>query len=90
MTGAPRRPSTKERIEIDRNRAHTTETVVFPDVPLSPGGTLKAGQGNNRVQGGFYGPDHAEAAGIFEQSGIVDALSAGLVQDATPPEVSGR
>ena len=61
---------------IDQLAAHTTETVVFADVPIGSRGTFEAGLTGNRIQGGFYGPGHAEAAGIFEQSNIVGALGA--------------
>ena len=63
-------------VNIDRGEAHTTPTVLFGDVPVSSGGTFEAGFVGNRVQGGFYGPDHVEAAGIFEQSNIVGAFGA--------------
>ncbi len=29
-------------------------------------------------RGGFYGPDHAETAGVFEKAGIVASFGAGL------------
>lgn len=61
---------------IDRGAAHSTETVVFPSVPIDPGGTFEAGLAGNRIQGGFYGPEHVEAAGVFEQSNIVGAFGA--------------
>ena len=61
---------------IDRNAAHSTATVLFADVPIDSGGTFQAGFPGNRVQGGFYGPDHVEAAGVFEQSNIVGAFGA--------------
>ena len=50
-------------------------------------GTFKTGQSGTRIQGGFYGPDHVEAAGIFEQSGILGALGATRQWDrpAEPP-----
>ena len=61
---------------IDRGTAHSTETVLFSDLEVGPDGTFSRGQSGARIQGGFYGPDHAEAAGIFEQSGIVGAFGA--------------
>ena len=61
---------------IDRGTAHTTSTVLFADVPIGSGGTFEAGFAGNRIQGGFYGPNHAETAGIFEQSNIVGAFGA--------------
>ena len=61
---------------VDLGTAHTTQTVLFSDVPLSPGGTFEAGLAGNRIQGGFFGPGHAEVAGIFEQADIVGAFGA--------------
>ena len=43
---------------------------------LAADGTYRAGLTGNRIQGGFYGPNHAEAAGIVEQNGIVGAFGA--------------
>jgi len=50
--------------------------VIFADVPISGRGTFEAGLSGNRIQGGFYGPGHVEAAGVFEQSNIVGAFGA--------------
>ena len=61
---------------IDRGTAHSTPTVAFDDVPITTQGTFQAGLTGNRIQGGFYGPGHAEAAGVFEQSNIVGAFGA--------------
>ena len=61
---------------IDRGTAHGVETVFFSNLALGPDGTFARGQSGTRIQGGFYGPDHAEAAGIFEQSDIVGAFGA--------------
>ena len=63
-------------VNIDRRAPHSTPVVQFVDVPLGPRGTFEAGLAGNRVQGGLYGPNHAEAAGIFEQSDIVGAFGA--------------
>ena len=62
--------------DLDRNRSHTTTEVIFSDVPISSRGTFAAGLTGNRIQGGFCGPGHAEAAGIFEQANIVGAFGA--------------
>ena len=62
--------------DLTRNAAHTTGNVRFDDVSVSTNGTYQAGSTGNRIQGGFYGPDHAESAGVFEQSGIVGAYGA--------------
>ena len=61
---------------IDRGMAHTTETVIFSNLAIDTDGTFATGQSGTRIQGGFYGPDHVEAAGIFEQSDIVGAFGA--------------
>ena len=61
---------------LDRFAAHSTPEVQFNNVPVSSHGTFQAGLTGNRIQGGFYGPGHAEAAGIFEQSNIIGAFGA--------------
>ncbi|MDE0408242.1 MAG: hypothetical protein OXN81_10315 [Alphaproteobacteria bacterium] len=61
---------------IDRGTAHSVETVIFSDLEVGPDGTFARGQSGARIQGGLYGPGHAEAAGIFEQSNIVGAFGA--------------
>ena len=61
---------------IDRGTAHSVETVIFSDLVVEPDGTFSSGQSGTRIQGGFYGPEHVEAAGIFEQSNIVGAFGA--------------
>jgi len=63
-------------VNVDRNAAHTTTAVTFADIPVGPEGTFEAGEVGDRIQGGFYGPGHAETAGIFEQSNIVGAFGA--------------
>lgn len=62
--------------DLTRNAAHTTDSVRFDDVSVARDGTYRAGATGNRIQGGFYGPEHAETAGIFEQSGIIGAFGA--------------
>ena len=61
---------------IDRGTAHTVEVVIFTDLVVGPDGTFSRGQSGGRIQGGFYGPGHAEAGGIFEHSNIVGAFGA--------------
>ena len=61
---------------IDRGRAHSVEAVIFSNLAIAPDGTFATGQSGTRIQGGFYGPGHEEAAGIFEQSHIVGAFGA--------------
>ena len=61
---------------IDRGTAHSTQTVLFSDLEVGSDGTFSRGQSGARIQGGFHGPGHAEAAGVFEQSDIVGAFGA--------------
>ncbi len=61
---------------IDRGTAHTVEAVLFFNLAVGPDGTFARGPTGTRIQGGFFGPNHAEAAGIFEQSGIAGAFGA--------------
>ena len=37
--------------DVDRNRPHTTATILFPDVPLVPGGTFETGRTGDRIHG---------------------------------------
>ena len=62
--------------DLDRGASHSTASVRFEDVPVSAGGTYRAGAEGNRIQGGFYGPAHVETAGVFEQADIVGAFGA--------------
>jgi len=61
---------------IDRLRAHSVSTVRFTGVPVDILGEFEAGSAGNKIQGGFYGSDHAEALGVFEQLNIVGAFGA--------------
>ena len=61
---------------IDRGTAHGVEAVIFSDLAVGPDGTFARGQSGARIQGGFYGPGHAEAAGIFEHSDMIAAFGA--------------
>ncbi len=61
---------------IDRGTAHRVETVLFENVAVSADGTFARGQAGARIQGGFFGADHGEAAGVFEQSGMIGAFGA--------------
>ena len=62
--------------DLDRSAAHSTPVLRFDDVPVAADGAWRFGEAGNRIQGGFYGPGHAEAAGIVEQSGVVGAFGA--------------
>ena len=61
---------------IDRGTAHSVEAVIFSDLAVGSDGTFARGQSGARIQGGFYGARHAEAAGIFEHSGMIAAFGA--------------
>ena len=50
--------------------------MLFENVAVGADGTFARGQSGGRIQGGFYGPGHAEAAGVFEQSGIAGTFGA--------------
>ena len=61
---------------LDSKSAHHTPTIMFTDVPVGSNGTFQAGLVGNKIQGAFYGPEHVEAAGVFEQSRTVGAFGA--------------
>ena len=61
---------------IDRGAAHSTETVLFSDLEVGSDGTFSRGQSGARIQGGFYGPEHAETTGIFEHHDILGSFGA--------------
>ena len=62
---------------LDRGASHSTTSVRFNDVLVSADGTYRRiGSPGNRIEGGFYGPGHVEAAGVFEQADIVGAFGA--------------
>ena len=63
-------------VNLDTGAAHSVTTATFDEVPVAVDGTFAKGTGGNRIQGGLYGPDHAEAAGVFEQNDIVGAFGA--------------
>ena len=64
---------------IDRKVDYSTPTIRFDNVPVSSTGTFTFGaeDSGRNLRGGFYGPDHAEAAGVFESSGIVGSFGVG-------------
>lgn len=62
---------------LTKNRAHTTRTALFPRINLCCDGEFSSyGSSDNYIDGGFYGNEHAEAAGVFEQSGMLGAFGA--------------
>ena len=63
--------------DLDRGASHTTTSVRFDDVPVGVGGTYRKRMSSNyRIEGGFYGPQHAETAGVFIQANIIGAFGA--------------
>ncbi len=62
--------------DLDRKAAHSTTSVRFDDVPVAGGGTFTTGSTGDLISGRFYGPGHAETAGVFEKSGMVGAFGA--------------
>ncbi|MBC6408106.1 MAG: hypothetical protein GDA40_08290 [Rhodobacteraceae bacterium] len=65
--------------DIDHEGAdHSVTSVAFQDVPVEEA-TYEVAEvdGNGRsLSGAFYGPNHEEAAGIFEHSGLVGSFGA--------------
>ena len=62
--------------DLDRGVSYSTTNVRFGNIPVRADGTYRRGIIGNRIQGGFYGPGHVEAAGVFEQADIVGAFGA--------------
>ena len=61
---------------VDRGADHSTPVGMFNDLAIASDGTFQTGATGNRIQGGFYGPGHVEAAGVFELANIVGAFGA--------------
>ena len=59
-----------------RDEPHSVTGVVFSGVPVDGTGIFRQGGDDSRIQGGFYGPDHAETVGVFEKAGIVASFGA--------------
>lgn len=56
--------------------ARTVPATRFVDVPTGQRGACEAGLADKHDHDGLFGPKHAEATGIFEQSGLIVALGA--------------
>ncbi len=56
-----------------------------PEVDVTARMTFDAGTAGNRIRGGFFGPDRAEVAGVFEQNGILGAFGAVSGSGSNPP-----
>ena len=56
---------------LDLRRVHTTPSVTFTGMTVDAQGTFSDGsRGGDRIQGSFYGPSHAEVAGIVETADL--------------------
>jgi len=71
-------------VDIDRGGAtHSVTEVSFDDVPVAEAGTYAmSGDDGRYVNGAFYGRTHEEAAGVFEDSGLVGSF--GAILDEPP------
>ena len=63
-------------VNLDRNAAHTIESVRFDDVPVDGDGTFGNGNVGDQIRGAFGGSGHEEVGGVFERHGIVGAFGA--------------
>ena len=63
-------------VNYSRNRAYAERSnVVFVNVPVRSDGTFyRSSASNTKIQGAFYGDDHAEATGIFEYLEMLGAF----------------
>jgi len=50
--------------------------IDLENLAVGQDGIFADGQPGNSIKGGFAGPDHAEALGIFESDNIVGAFGA--------------
>ena len=50
--------------------------IVFDDLQVDGKGIFKHGEPGNQIHGGFFGPDHVEAAGTFESMNLLGAFGA--------------
>lgn len=61
---------------VSRSQAYTPRNVLFYNLSVDSNGEFVHRDSATRIQGGFYGSGHAEAAGVFEHSGILGAFGA--------------
>ena len=62
-------------VNLNVGAAHSVPALAFGTVYVAADGTFASGVAG-RLEGGLYGPSHAEATGVFEQSGVVGAFGA--------------
>lgn len=55
-------------MNFTKNRAHAIESITVPGLAVNATGEFAGGAGTE-IDGAFYGPDHAEAAGTIYRSG---------------------
>ena len=71
---------TASNIDVAFTNFHDTDTgaarsnIMFDDVPMTSDGF--ASRAHGRIEGKFYGPNHAEAGGIFERGNTIGAFGA--------------
>ena len=66
---------------MDTQEAHSVPSVRFSGVPVDEQGGFEQGQSGGSasqpwIHGAFYGPGHAEAAGVFRSANMVGAFGA--------------
>ena len=63
--------------DLDRNASHSVSQVRFDDVSVGTDGNyIQKTAAGNYIQGGFFGPNHAETGGVFEKRGIIGSFGA--------------
>ena len=62
--------------DVDLGEGLATPAITFGHIDLREDGTFEGIERGNWVSGAFYGPAHEEAAGIFEQFGVVGSFGA--------------
>ena len=64
--------------DLSQGASHSTTSVRFDNIPVSADGTYRSLVSSTRdnIEGSFYGPQHAETAGIFVQNNIIGAFGA--------------
>ena len=67
---------TRIRHDADGRPYGPRRELRFDDVASAEDGTFRSGDPGASIQGAFYGPDHEEAAGVFEKGGIIGAFGA--------------
>ena len=70
---------TRTEVEAEDPQAPDAE----PEIDVTARMAFDAGVAGNRIRGGFFGPDRAEVAGVFEQNGILGAFGASTGAAAT-------